>query len=202
MRKSIRLKIVFALTLCIGLIHLYGQGESNIKVSVKTGILIRTGDYENISILLNVEPKVKVLDNTYFGLRIGVALNSYRFVNLDNTQYTFDEFSDNGALSFIPTLDYYLNAGNLRTYIGCGIGLNILPDPIDIIPSGGNSIIESTVAKRIGFLLRTGIEIRKLRIGLEYNYVLKGDLVIPDNQIIGSLSNNYFALTAGHLFGG
>ena len=55
---------------------------------------------------------------------------------------------------------------------------------------------------QIGFLLRGGLEIGKIRCGLEYNLISKADIKMPNGQIIGTVNNSYLGLFIGFTIGG
>ncbi len=62
--------------------------------------------------------------------------------------------------------------------------------------------MEGSVNNQVGFLLRGGFELGKTRLGLEYNFIPKADIEIPNGQIIGTVDNSYFGLSIGFTIGG
>ncbi len=114
-------------------------------------------DSGNLGLFLNVEPKIQILEKAFMGLRIGVTLNSHTFENI-YPQYKIDDKFDNAVLSFVPTFDYYLNENMNGPYLGLGLGIYLLPDPIDVYRStlgtSSENVIEGNVNNRLGFLLR------------------------------------------------
>ena len=192
-------RMLSIITLLCCVINIQAQGASNIKLGIETGILPLSKDSENLGFFFNVEPKIKVIDNIFIGLRIGVTLNSHAFENNDEFQYIIDSDQNNAVLSFTPTIDYYLNEYYFRPYLGLGIGFHILADPLDVFraTNASEGVIEGSVNKRPGFLLRGGFESDKLRFGVEYTFIPKGDIEIPSGQIIGAVGNSYFGLSVG-----
>jgi len=105
------------ITLLFCLLNLNAQ----ITLRIEPGVLIANNS-NNLGLLLNIEPKVKISENTVIGLRSGIALNSQKFENIDRSQFLIDNLDDYGVASFIPTFDYYLNENKYRPYIGLGFG--------------------------------------------------------------------------------
>ena len=133
---------------------------------------------------------------------------SLSFANLffgDKSQlrpYFIDERFDNGVLSFVPTVDYYWKENRFRPYVGIGLGYHIPANPIEVMPNGANfseTVIDGSVKKRIGFLVRGGVELGKLRISVEYNLVPKAAIEIPNDEIVGTVDNSYFGLSIGFM---
>ncbi len=176
------------------------------KIITEIGLPIGTAS-ENLGLLINVEPKLKVSDNVFMGIRIAMAVNSQTLKNHDNTQFIIDDEFDHGFLSIIPTIDYYWQKENFLPYLGAGIGPYSLANNIDVlrmssINSNANTF-EVEVAHQIGFLVRGGFELGKGRFGLEYNFVPKTTLESPnEKERIGTVDSSYLGLTIGFVIGG
>ncbi len=182
------------------LFNVDAQEQSNIKLRIEPGALLDS-DSENLGLFLNMEPKIKISEHTVIGLRFGVVLNPQKFDDHNNSQFLVNEENDNAVISFIPTFDYYLNDKNTRPYLGFGIGYFIFSS-VDIANPTEN-VSEGNVNNQIGLLLRGGIDLgNKLRFGLEYNFVPKADIEIPNDQIIGTVDNSYLGLSIGFTIGG
>ncbi len=198
-------KIVFLILVLPCLFNLKAQEKSQVKLGIETGILPLSDDSENLGLFLNVEPKIKIFKNTFMGLRFGITLNSHTFENSDRFQFYIDEKFDHAVISFVPTFDYYLKENNYHPFVGVGLGYHLLPDPIEVyrvdLLNPSENVLDGSTDKRIGFLLRGGCEISKLRLGVEYNFIPKGDIKIPNGQIIGTVDNSYFGLSIGYVFG-
>ena len=194
-------KIAVLLLLLCGLFHLNAQEEYNVKLGVEAGFLPLSEDSHNLGLFLKIEPKVKILENTFVGLRFGLTLNSHTFENINDFQFYIDERFDNAVLSFVPTVDYYFKKYNFRPFVGAGLGYYLLPSPIEVNKVGASNVLEGNVRERIGFLLRGGIELRKLRFGLEYSFTSKADIKIPNSEIIGTVGSSYFGVSFGFIFG-
>jgi hypothetical protein len=172
------------------------QEESRIKWRIEPGLLIASNS-ENLGLLLNFEPQIKVSKNTFIGLRFGVALNSQKFKINDTTQFFIDEQNDNAVISFVPTFDYILNDDKYRLYVGFGIGYYLL-NYIDVSKRNGSvELLEGDVSDQPGILLRGGFEIGHTRIGLEYNVIPKADIELPTREIMGTVNNSYLGLNVG-----
>lgn len=185
------------------LFNLNAQVKNNMKLGIETGFLLLS-DSENLGMFLNVEPKLKILQNAFMGVRFGVTLNSQKFEIDDGSQFNIDDENDHAVISFVPTFDYYLNANNFRPYLGLGLGIYLFSD-IDvsqIVANPTEDEFEVRVNNQVGVLLRGGFELGKLRFGLEYNYIQKADIEIPNGQVIGTVNNSYFGLSIGYAIGG
>ena len=103
-----------------------------------------------------------------------------------NTEYWNDLKSDGSLSSVLFTTDYNFTTNRLRPFVGAGLGLayaNLTEKNVFI-----NSD-EKFLA--LNLMLRTGISIDQIRLGLQYNYV--------PNDIT---SMNYLSLTLGFEIGG
>ncbi|PIA78866.1 hypothetical protein BFR04_04865 [Gaetbulibacter sp. 4G1] len=197
-KNTILKKKLLPLTALFCLLNLNAQ----VTFRIESGVLLKT-DSDNLGLLLNIEPKVKASENTVIGLRFGIAINPQK-IRIDNsTSFFIDELDDNSIISFVSTYDYYLNAKNHRPYVGLGLGYYLFND-IDISDrnSGSTDILEGSVKNKLGFLLRGGLEIRNTRYGLEYNFIPKADIKIPNGQTVGTIDNSYFGLSIGFTIGG
>ena len=188
-------KKLFLLTLLFGLTNLSAQ----VKLRIEPGFLQKT-ESDNLGLMLNVEPNIQISKNSVIGLRFGLALNPQKFENNDSSQFVFDEMNDNAVISFMPTFDYYLNDNYTRPYFGAGLGYYLFSSVIIANPS--ENVTEGSVNNQLGLLLRGGLEWGKTKIGLEYNFIPKADIEIPNGEIIGTVDNSYFGISIGFLIGG
>lgn len=203
-------KQLLVLVLLSCLFNSTAQIKSNLKVGIEPGFLLFS-DSENLGIFLNAELKLKSSKNIFIGLRIGLTINPQKFENYNSFLFSIDDKSDNGGISFVPTFDYYcrdflFREQFFRPYVGLGIGYYLLGNYIDVSRNATTNSTEDKfevyVDNQVGFLLRTGLEFSKLRIGLEYNMIAKADIEIPNGQIIGTIDNSYLGLSIGFMFGG
>ncbi|MEM7572421.1 MAG: hypothetical protein AAF433_05955 [Bacteroidota bacterium] len=196
-------KILLLLLLIGGPSLLMAQEDYRFHLALEAGIPPLGKDPENLGLLFNIEPKVKVSPNSFLGLRIGLALNTHVYENIDPFEYFINPSVENAVLSFVPNLEYYLNNGYNRPYLGFGIGVYVLPDYLEVFPSPNGipigEFLEGNVNLRPGLLLRGGVERGNLRIGLEYNLTPKADIKINEEEVIGQLKTSYFGLTLGLL---
>lgn len=199
--------LLLALLVCV--FNLNAQVEKHVKLGIETGFLLFT-DADKLGLFIKVEPKVKISESSFVGVRFGVTLNPQIFENKERLTFYIDDESDNAAISIVPTFDYYLDdfylkGRNFHPYLGLGFGYHLLSD-IDVsriaIVNFSEDVFEVRVNNRIGFLLRGGFEMGKLRFGLEYSLIPKGDIKIPDGQIIGTVENSYLGLSIGVVIGG
>ncbi len=50
-------------------------------------------------------------------------------------------------------------------------------------------------------LLRAGLESDKLILGVEYNFVPKANVELPDGEVAGTVDKSYFGLSVGLAIG-
>ncbi|MEO0331216.1 MAG: hypothetical protein AAF223_05955, partial [Bacteroidota bacterium] len=175
-------KIVILITLLFWLLDVNAQQSGNMKLKIETGF-----DLEKPGLFLNVEPRMRATENTVIGLRFGIVgysgsnsistIDTQTIGNNADFEYTINEKSGNGVISFVPTLDYYLNENILlnkyffRPYLGLGVGYYLLGTYIEVtqLDKAGFSKeeIKGSVSNQVGFLVRGGVEFNKLIIGLE-----------------------------------
>lgn len=195
--------LLLAIATCF-LFSSYAQLNDNFKLGVEMGILDLSNS-EKLGLFLNIEPKLKVSKNAFMGLRIAASINSDAIQNYDSLQYRIQAEGDNGILSLIPTYDYYWELNNYRPYVGAGIGFYLFGTNMEVFkfptknPSEDKQII--SIDNKIGILLRAGIEFRKTRIGLEYNYMPKANIDINSGETIGTVDNRYLGISIGKVFG-
>ncbi|WKN45662.1 hypothetical protein [Tunicatimonas pelagia] len=186
------------------------------KLKIETGF-----DLGKPGLFLNVEPKVRSTENTVVGLRFGVVgysgsnsistINTQTIGNNTGFEYTVNEKSGNGVISFVPTFDYYLNENILlnkyffRPYLGLGVGYYLLGTYVEVTQLDkadfSREEIRGSVSNQIGVLVRGGVEFNKLIIGLEYNFTPKGDIELPNTQTIGTVDLSFIGLSFGYTIG-
>ncbi|MEN1785405.1 MAG: hypothetical protein AAGF77_09720 [Bacteroidota bacterium] len=168
------------------------------RLRVEPGLPLWTTS-ENLGLLINAEPNLRISSNGIIGLRFGVGLNIQKFENNFSSQYSFDQQNDNAIISFIPTFDYYFNHNYIRPYAGLGISYCVISSVI--LESPSREVPEGSVNNQLEFLFRSGFEVGKTRIGLEYNFIPRADIKVPNGQIIGTVNYSYFGVTIGFNIG-
>ena len=188
-------KLVFVL-LMFNLFNLTAQVNQGIKLRIEPGVLMFS-DIENLGLLLNIEPKLEISDNTDIGMRFGVVLNAQQFKKI-SSDFFLDDESDNAVISFTPTFDYYLNNDKHCPYLGLGLRYYVF-SYVDLLRRNGSSEeLEGSMNNKIGLLLRGGFESGKTRVGLEYNFIPKADIEIQSGekleQLVVSISGSVLDL--------
>lgn len=191
-------KIVLPIALIFCLASLHAQEARNIKLSIEAGLL-PVSESENLGIFLNIEPKLKIVENGFLGLRLGLVINPQSIEFYDPFLFSINEEFDNGGFSFVPTFDYYIHTKNFRPYLGAGIGAYLVTKSIDIFENTSSNRFEANVKNQLGFLFRGGIERNRFRFGIEYNLILKRDIEIPDSPAVGTVDNSYLGLSIGFM---
>ncbi len=105
------------------------------------------------------------------------------------------------------TFDQYLGQANskFQPFIGGGLSYYKLSGVSDIATQDNpnvNFTSDTKIKGQIGLLLRGGFESGKFRLGLEYNFIPKSDLQIPNGEILGRVKDSYFGVSLGFTFGG
>ncbi|MEM9527306.1 MAG: hypothetical protein AAGA31_11900 [Bacteroidota bacterium] len=173
-------------------------------MGIETG-LVGLFDAEKFGLFLHVEPRHQISQHTVLGLRIGVTINTHLVDNYDDFRFTIEDNGDNGAISFVPTIEYRFQGVSLRPYLGGGIGYYLPANYVEVTHQDNFSIsretIELSIKNQLGFLVRAGIKPRRLRLGIEYNFVPKMDLIIPDGETFGTFNNSYLGISVGYIIG-
>ncbi len=196
-KNTVPKKIVLLLPLLCCLYNVNAQ----VLFRIEPGFLIEN-ESKNLGLLLNIEPKVQISENSIIGLRFGIALNSQKFKNIDNSQFLIDNQDNYAVISFVPTYDYFFNKNKYRPYLGLGLGYYLLFDDLDVLtPNGSREVIKGSTKNQLGVLLRGGLEVGNIRCGLEYNLINKADIEMPNGQKIGNVNNNYLGLSIGFIIG-
>lgn len=198
-----RVVFLFGMICCSSIAK--AQLTDHLRVVIEAGF-IGFSDSEKLSFLINLEPKIRSSENSFIGLRLAMAINSQTFENEEGADYRIDDQSDHGFLSLIPTFDYYWGDDDFRPYAGIGVGPYLLGNQFDLrstaLGSSRDEVIEVSPDIKIGALVRGGFEIKRLRIGVEYNFIPKADIQAPDDEVIGTVKSGYFGGTVGYVFGG
>lgn len=190
-------KMLLAITLIFSLSKLNAQINDQVKLTTQLGFLVESAS-ESAGFFINAEPKLKLTENAFMGLRMTIIFNPHK-INIHNPQqFFYNPRNDNGGVSLVPTFDYYMTVNNLRPFIGLGAGPYMISRYIDITPRAGD-FFEATIKRQFGVLFRGGVESHNLRIGLEYNLISKADINEPNGQTIGIVDNSYLGLTIGCL---
>lgn len=177
------------------------QINDNVRLDVEPEFMVLT-DFNNGGVFLNIEPKVKIAQNTYAGLRIGIVSYTQEFKNNDPLQYQIDENLESRGISFVPTIDHHFYEKHIlgkfyRPYLGLGAGAYLLSRRVDVTSTVSKNQFEVEVDKQIGVLIRAGLESHRLRLGLEYNLIQKADIELPNGQLIGIINNSYLGVSVG-----
>ncbi len=169
--------------------------NAQMPLRIDPGVLVLSNS-DDFGLLINLEPNIEISENTIIGLRFGIALNSQKFEITDKSQFNIDNQQGNVVISFMPTFDYFLNQDKIQPYVGLGLGYYLF-NKTDVFQRGSRDVLDGEVKNKLGVLLRSGLESGNTRFGLEYNFVPKADIEIPDGQTIGTVRNSYLGLSIG-----
>jgi hypothetical protein len=181
-------KIALALILLFLVQFSYAQQKGRFRFSTDLGVAIPKDG--GIGALLNLEPQFLLRDNLAFGMRFGVA-GLAKDVTYFNAQKEYrGELA--GNVSVAGTLTHFFNKGNsnVAPYLGAGFGYFAL-SAVEIDQS-------FTAPAEVGNLeadfawapiVRAGVELRKFRMGVEYNFVPNRNLQNLSGAFIGEAIN-------------
>lgn len=211
--KSKLLKtILLPIILLYGVVNLSAQKEPSIKIKVEAGLNWKPAE-KDLNLwgqIYSIEPKIKTSKKTFIGLRIQANENfqineKYKpaqFFIDNNLTNNFFGATSSTLLSFVPTFDYYFNNNRIKPYLGTGVGFYMLEPPLKFLQKSISwGILQTSVDNQVGFLIRGGLEMGKIAVGLEFNYIFEADIKIPSGLIIGTVDDSYLALSIGYLFG-
>lgn len=169
------------------------------KVDVSLGYAMPGGTGAKSGVLFAIEPKYAVINNLSLGLRMEAAVIA-RFSGY-NDEGTVNSASVKAAGSYLATGDYYFSDNySLRPFAGAGAGIFSLAsaefDSNQGAISGGS---------KFGGMVRTGIEMKHFRLGVEYNIVPKTTFTGFDNngdEAKLTSKNSYLGIKLGVCIGG
>jgi outer membrane protein W len=179
----------------------YAQQKGRFRFSTDIGVAMPKDG--GIGALVNLEPQFLLRDNLTFGMRFGVA-GLAKDVMYFNMQKKYQgEVAAN--VSVAGTITHFFNKGksNIAPYLGAGFGYFAL-SAVEIDQS-------FTAPTEVGNLeadfawapiVRAGVELRKFRMGVEYNFVPNRNLQNLSGAFIGEAINHYAGFTLGYTIGG
>lgn len=174
----------FSLLLCCGLI---GSAQSTIfkpfKVDINVGFADPQGSGTKAGAIFSLEPKYGVSNQIDIGLRLGIAATAR---GVPDGNGGFSSASVEANASYLLTGDYFFTNTTARPFIGVGLGAFTFASASGNSNTNTNTVIPA--ATKFGELIRGGVEVGHLRLGIEYDFV-------PEQ-------NGFFAATIGVKIGG
>lgn len=197
-------KLTLFQLLLFHLLNSNAQEASNVKLEIGVGFPIGTSS-DNFGILAHMEPKLKVSNKAFIGMRMAIAINSQTLENQNSNKFMIDEEFDHGFFSVVPTLDYYWQKERFLPFLGLGIGAYSIGNYLDVSRIGAanpnDRQFEVEVGYQIGLLLRGGIESKKVRLSMEYNFVPQTTIESPEGEKVGTVNSSYLGITFGLIIG-
>ena len=205
-RTMLLLMILFC-----GFVNLNAQKEPNFKLKVAAGLNWKPAekDVNLLGQIYGLEFNLKTSKKTFIGLRIQANENHSNNEKYKPTQFFIDnnfrinvvEDTPSTLISLVPTVDYYFGENDIKPYFGIGVGIyRLAPSIKSLQQSNSLEVLQTSIDKQIGFLIRGGIDIWKLTIGLEYNYLSETSIKIPNGLVIGTVDDSFLACSIGYLF--
>ena len=157
--------------------------------------------------LFYVEPKLAVHPNFNAGIRL---FNAFVAKTIErNGSSVKSEISN--SFSALLTGDYYFTSSTARPFVGAGLGVyNNAALAVNDNNQNGNNNSNTTQkydvipsSTNFGGMIRAGVDVAHVRIGVEYNFVPSTSAQYGVNTITDNRTqNSFFALTIGGYFGG
>lgn len=158
-----------------GIMSINAQEKGKFRVGLDLGGVFSQGEG---GLLVSIEPKYSLTDNSNLGLRLGAATEISGIIA-------------DGSSSVLGTYDYYFNNENssFSPFLGAGLGLYFY-ERVSLFGSNSSET-------KFGSLIRGGAELGKFRIALEYNILPKTNYESGE-----SVKNSYFGASLGFYVGG
>jgi hypothetical protein len=140
-----------------------------------------------------VEPKWNITDSIAAGFRVdGGFLFGGRIVPDGNTSVAMG-----AAVGTLLKGEYLLGDSGVRPFLGLGAGMYTLVNQGVAVGDGGAGVSQSA-GRFYGVAPQLGLDFGGVRLGLTYNYILGGDIVIEQDVNAGlpaqRLPRNYIQL--------
>ncbi len=206
--------ILFVIVLLSQFLTSTAQEKNKFKLSYDL-LSIGTNFTNSANVNFAIEPKYNINNKSSVGVRFSLGIFPSREIELSDSNFSigseglFTEIID----GIIPevifsthfTYEYFYlrnKTGVFQPFIGGGLGFYILGDFEETIVNQDNDVVNGSIQNQLGFLLRTGFELWKFRLGFEYNLIPRANIRISSNDIIGQINDSYLALSLGFNFGG
>jgi opacity protein-like surface antigen len=200
--KQVTMKKLSVLILFTGILFFSSTAQTNLrpfKVDLGIGYAIPAGKGVKGGVLLVIEPKYAVIPQLALGLRFeGAIIARFTGYDAEGNPNTVDV---KGQGSYVATGDYYFtNNYAVRPFVGGGIGIYRIAGVE--VTSGTEGVSASS---KFGGMLRAGVELSHVRLGMEYN-------IVPSTTFSGydmngspatlTSKNSYLGLKLGVCIGG
>jgi hypothetical protein len=142
--------------------QIYDREFKPFKIDASLGYGIPNGTNVTGGVMFSFEPKYAFTgDALSFGLRLEGATTTISAPNNSTEPAT--------NISGLITCDYYFNNNSVRPFLGAGTGV------YNITTASGKDegalLPDLSVATKLGFMFRGGVEWGHLRTGIEYNFI-------------------------------
>ena len=177
--------ILLITIMVLGIASLSAQEKGKVRVGLDLGYAFASAGG---GFLISLEPKYNLTDNSNIGLRLGMAAYGR---SLDGVDLSVETNSN-----YLATYDYYFHKEGSSTapFLGAGAGFYQLSgfSFIELFSLDGEVKDES----KFGVMIRGGVELGRLRLALEYNFVSKTDFGNSE------FKNSYLGASIGFYLGG
>jgi len=185
-------KIIICMLFAIVATSAFAQEKGKTRLGFDLGYYNKAGLGVDINFLYNIQ------DNMNVGIKGGYG---FKTVESQVAKRVFDA----GISNFSAIYNYYIRLENRSSvFLGGGLGRYGL----GVFWHDHKERVQGYKGGKFGGSLTTGIEIRKCRLALEYNFIPSSSVLAdapPSSsygQINDKVKNNYLAITAGFFIGG
>jgi len=197
------MKKISVLILLVGIFFYSGNAQKTdlrpFKTELGVGYAIPAGSGAKGGILFVIEPKYAVIPQLSLGLRLEAALIA-RFGGYD-AEGNASEVDVKANGSYLATGDYYFtNNHAVHPFAGVGLGLYRIAG---VEVSAGTE--GTSKSNKFGEMIRGGVELSHVRLGVEYNIVPNTTFSGYDmngNPATLTSKNSYIGLKLGVCIGG
>lgn len=182
------------------------QNKKEIISAIKSEIQLIYSENGSGGIGFTYEPKHNINNTHTLGLRLGGSFGFGRSINsIDESRFNSNpdllNISFTGHLTATYEKQFRSNQKLFAPYIGGGIGYFRTTSQNFEILNNDIFVNQEEKAKAKGqvlFLIRSGFDIGKFRLGLEYNYIPYVNFEISNGDRVGSSKESFTAFTIGY----
>jgi len=169
------MKKFFTLPICILCIHfvnaqIYDREFKPFKIDVSLGYGIPKAINVTGGVMFSFEPKYAFTGDAFsFGLRLEGATTKISLPATNGSSASDNSIEHATNISGLITGDYYFSNNSVRPFLGCGAGAYNITTATG--KEEGALLPDLTIATKLGFMFRGGVEWGHLRTGVEYNFI-------------------------------
>jgi len=186
--------------------NIIAQEKKDLFTGITLGIQTIYSENGSGSLGFTYEPTHSIDNTNTLGLRLGGSFGFGRTIkSIDESRFRKNpdllNISFTGHVTATYEKQFRSNEKLFRPYIGIGIGYYITTKQSFEIINNDDQFSNEEDAKTNGqilFLIRSGFNIGKFKLGLEYNYIPYVNFKISNREKVGTSKDSFTALTIGY----